>query len=618
MPSDRTLRQIREARVELRNLNRDLDRFSDRARTAGAKGGRGFGQRFKSLAIAGAKEMARGAVFAVGEHLARKFLNRGEQGGRAYGRGFKSAAKRELDNASTGGAGGGLFSSANLWKGAAIGAAAVGLVAGKAFIGSVKEAMAEERLTMSFESLGDSVGGGGRLFESLRQDALRTGVDIEGMSDNVRKFLAMGFDETAAMKLNRSILDVAGGMGLTTTDAKLLGMALSQVAAKGVASMEELRGQIAERGVPVFELLAGKLQVTQAELFKLIAAGKVTSDTLIEGFSNLEGPLAKFAGGADRLGKTGGGLFARIGQQAEDLKRAFGAAILPELKPILEDAIGLIAGMKEQAKLFGEEVAAAIGFLRAGLQELSAGEIFQLAGLALKEAFLSAMDVLARGMVAIFASFQRADFLTGLEQRMREAALIFKEELLRGMSAVFAAVGQTPGMGFMGEVGEEMSRGADAASWNRDRDRRLAERNNRDYDPLSILKDEFAKVGSMFGLSDQDKTTMDRLIGRVKKRRAQNQADQVTPEPAPSGGDSTQAPAQKAPFDPSGLIGGGIANALSLIGGGGSTVILQKQVDLATETNRKIDATNAKLDQVITNTKQTPTRGPLKTRPTFS
>lgn len=617
MPGDRTTRQIRDARAELRQLNRELDRFADKAQQSGNKGGQSFGQRFKKGALSGLKEMAKGAAFQLGASLVERFFKAGEAGGRGFGRGFKRAAKKEIDaaGATLAPAGGGAM-NAGLWKGVAIGAAVVGLAAGKTLVDSIREGMGQEQLTMSLDALTGGAGGG-RVFEALRTDALRTGVEIEGMADNVRKFLAMGFDEGAALKLNRAILDVAGGMGLTTEDAKLLGMALSQVAAKGVASMEELRGQIAERGVPVFELLAGKLGVTQAELFKLIAAGKVSASTLIDSFSNLEGPLAKFAGGAERLGKTGGGLFSRLKQEWVDLKRVFGEQVLPELKPVLEDALGLLAGFKEEARAWGASLGEALGVVRAGMQELSFAEMFRLAGLQLKEAFLTALDALARGMVAVFRAFQDPEFLPGLEDRLREAGQIFKAEMLRAVADMYALLGE----GLNSQTMRGLSVGAGAAAAEIDRERRDSSGAVGGADLLAVLKREFEAAGSMFGDSIAEaRAESAGLAGRVTRRREANVAAQTAAsgEAAPVAAASGPAVPEKAPFDPGAILGGGIANALSAIGGGGSTVILQRQVDLAQQTNRKIDDTNRKLDEIARNTKPVTPRGPIAARQKFT
>lgn len=104
---------------------------------------------------------------------------------------------------------------------------------GKRIAAGVKEAAENERFQMRFEVLTGSRGQGNRALADLREDAMRTGVTLQNMADNVGKFIAFGFAEDEALALQRGILDVGGAVGLTNRDMKLLGVALSQIAAKG-------------------------------------------------------------------------------------------------------------------------------------------------------------------------------------------------------------------------------------------------------------------------------------------------------------------------------------------------------------------------------------------------
>ena len=70
-----------------------------------------------------------------------------------------------------------------------------------------------------------------KVLNVLRQTAMKTGITFEAMAGNVGKFMAFGFSPEKAMELNKGILDVGGAVGMTNTDMKLLGVALSQVAA---------------------------------------------------------------------------------------------------------------------------------------------------------------------------------------------------------------------------------------------------------------------------------------------------------------------------------------------------------------------------------------------------
>jgi len=219
--------------------------------------------------------------------------------------------------------------------------------------------------------------------------------------------------------------------------------------------------------------------------------------------------------------------------------------------------------------------------------------------------------------VAIIASLQRADFMTGLDQRMRDAATTFKIEMLSAVEMILRAMASDSALG------DRFGIMAAAAGQSRiqammDQEDDAAARGGAvPPDPLAILREEFGKVASMFGIGDTDRAEMAGLIDRVSRRRAENVAAQTTAAPLIVEPTKTAAP-EKAPFDPRAVIGGGIANALSLIGGGGSTVILQKQVDLATQTNRKLDATNQRLDEIARNTRAPASRGPIAPRPRFT
>lgn len=257
-----------------------------------------------------------------------------------------------------------------------------------------------ERLDVAFQALTGSAAGSSAILASMRENWLKTGNTISQQAPTIQKFLALGFSSSDALKLQKNILDVAGAVGMTSTEAELLGTALAQVKAKGVVSMEELRQQIAEKGVPVFEALAAKLKVTQAELIKMVSAGKVPASELIDIFMNMEGSLTRFKGGAERMGGTFMGLLSRI-QGAWSLLRAeFMTPVIDALKPILEGGIARIQTLMEKAKELGEKVGNAIRIVFTAFRDGGALTLFT-AGLSV--AFEGAVDVLKRGLGGIVA-----------------------------------------------------------------------------------------------------------------------------------------------------------------------------------------------------------------------
>lgn len=267
-----------------------------------------------------------------------------------------------------------------------------------------------EKLQMRFEILTGSRGAGNRALNELREDALKTGVTLEDMADNVGKFMAFGFDPDKAMKLNKGILDVGGSVGLSTRDMKLLGVALSQVAAKGVASMEELRQQIAEKGIPIFKALEQQLGVTGAELSVMIQEGKVGADVVLDMFTKVpdgEGPFARFAGGAEKMGATLPGIVSRMKMAWMEFLRVLGNPLVDAIKPAMLVALQVMQGLIPLGARFGQALAdavsevTAIGMVLASLSWEEYGNLFKLA-------FIIAVKAIANHLVGMLAGIGMA------------------------------------------------------------------------------------------------------------------------------------------------------------------------------------------------------------------
>lgn len=297
----------------------------------------------------------------------RKFtakLNRAERQAKSFGsKGGRSAGKAMGKGIRGGVAGAMLSISKTITKSMA----AIGLAAGVVFARTIQRAVAEagqvEAAEMRFNILTSDVEKSNKVLTVLRQTAMRTGITFEAMAGNVGKFMAFGFSPEKAMELNKGILDVGGAVGMTNTDMKLLGVALSQVAAKGVGSMEELRQQIAEKGIPIFKALEEQLGVTGAELNKMIQEGKVSADVVLGLFTDVakgKGPLKDFAGGADKMATTFQGKVGRMRAHWGEFLKRFGAPIIEALKPVMDDLLVIMKRMIVDADSWGSSIANAI------------------------------------------------------------------------------------------------------------------------------------------------------------------------------------------------------------------------------------------------------------------
>jgi tape measure domain-containing protein len=608
MASQGMLSEIRETRRELARLNSDLAKLG----SEGANKGKTFGQKFKNAALTGIKEMAKGAAAEVGVKLVQKFFSTGESGGKSYGRGFKKAAKKELDTLSANPAAAGM-KGLNVGALPVIGAGILAAAIASQVGAALQPALEKERLQISFNALSADGVGGSRIFEALRSDAMRTGQEIESMASTVQRFLGLGFAEEDALKLQDSLLDIAGALGMTTTESALLGSALAQVKAKGVASMEELRQQIAEKGVPVFQVLAEKIGVSEAAIIDMVSTGKLGADTVIEAFMNLEGPLERFRGGADRLAASAGGLFERMARQGEDLKRAFGEALIPELKLVLTDSIGLIERMKAGAAEFGKIFADGIGWVATALDELSLFEMLRYAAAAFREGMWQAFDLTQKGAYALVKTLAGDEF----ENAMTRGALAFKAIMLAVMKEIAGAmkmimpdnyVGRKM-RGFFGNAEASLEGGATAAS------DAFVSLPRTDWQKVAdSIKENFKNAPSAMEFSGYQNQTLDEFNAKMKAGRARRQqritaagaAETPTQRTGGSSAAITTAPQM------GGLLAGGLANAISRISGGASTLLMTRQLDVLREVKTATNKTAAAAEKTVAAVNALPSRlGPL-------
>ncbi len=279
----------------------------------------------------------------------------GRSGGKALGKGLKGGVAVAMTQIAS-----------NIVKTMAVAAAAAGAVFARVIQRSTQEAGQIEAAEMRFNILTGDAEKSKQVLTQLRQTAMRTGITFEAMAGNVGKFMAFGFSPEKAMELNKGILDVGGAVGMTNTDMKLLGVALSQVAAKGVGSMEELRQQIAEKGIPIFKALEEQLGVTGAELNKMIQEGKVSADVVLGLFTDVakgKGPLKDFAGGADKMATTFQGKVGRMKATWGEFLKRFGEPIIEALMPIMDDVLAILERMIAEAPDLGKKIAAVISKL---------------------------------------------------------------------------------------------------------------------------------------------------------------------------------------------------------------------------------------------------------------
>lgn len=341
-----------------------------------------------------------------------------------------------------------------------------------------------------------------RTIDELRATSKQGGVDLGGSLETVQKFSALGFTPADAVKLNKSIADIAGTIGLSSARANELGNALAQVQSKGVVSMEELRQQIAEKGIPVFGELAKKIGVSQGALIKMVEEGKVPAKQLIDIFLNLEGGFAKFAGGVERATQTLPGAMERLKANLAD---TFGIELFSPINTALTPLINRIStaiGKMGQAanaagRLIGQGLSAFLEpaiqkFEQLGsyLQEMAPKlqafmDVLQQPGgvkLALDAGIEQAMDMLRRGLEAagivwqslmdragweflnVLKKVNAPGFFSGLYTDLKNAAIDFVNIVSSGLTAALKGIMTSDAMLF-NPLTAPAALAAKAATW---------------------------------------------------------------------------------------------------------------------------------------------------------
>jgi tape measure domain-containing protein len=125
--------------------------------------------------------------------------------------------------------------------------------------------------------------------EFLRQAALGSGVSVSVLQENFVRFAAslnganIPLEQTNALFL--AVTRAAGTLGLSSEQVGGTLNALSQIASKGVVSLEELGQQLGDRLPAVLSSTAKAFGITEGELRKLVESGNLAARDFIPAFT---------------------------------------------------------------------------------------------------------------------------------------------------------------------------------------------------------------------------------------------------------------------------------------------------------------------------------------------
>jgi len=162
--------------------------------------------------------------------------------------------------------------------------------------------------------------------------------------------------------------------------------------------------QLTGRGIPVIQEFAKQLGVTDAEVKKMASDGKISFTNLEQAFVSLTSQGGKFGGMMARQSRTVGGLWSTLKDTWGEVLLSFGQPVNDALRPLLDESIGLVGSLQENAARLGASVAGAMKTVVAFFKEFSAGEMGNLVLQSLSLGFKGGINVLWRGLVATLAA----------------------------------------------------------------------------------------------------------------------------------------------------------------------------------------------------------------------
>jgi len=148
-------------------------------------------------------------------------------------------------------------------------------------------ALAYDKINNSLKTVTGSQAAANAEFAFLEGLADDLGVQIPSIAEGyTRLYSAMqgaGIATSVTRELTQGVAELSTAMGLGSSETSGLTRALSQIAAKGKVSSEELQ-QLAERGVDAFGLASRAIGVTTKELTKMLERGEIISSDFLPKF----------------------------------------------------------------------------------------------------------------------------------------------------------------------------------------------------------------------------------------------------------------------------------------------------------------------------------------------
>jgi tape measure domain-containing protein len=274
---------------------------------------------------------------------------------------------------------------------AGIGAAMAGAAAAVGVgIKSVTAAADFEQTKVAFATLIGDAAKAEATLAKLRELGAATPFEFPELADAGRKLIAFGESADTVPETLRRIGDVSAGVQAPISEiAELYGKARVQ----GRLFAEDIN-QLTGRGIPIIGELARQFGVSDSQVKKLVETGQVGFPQIEQAFASMTSKGGQFSGMMEAQSKTTSGLFSTLKDTFNEVFLTLGQPINDALRPLIEQAIGLVATLTPMAAEAGKRIKEAVQFVIAVFQS---GQALDLITSSLQLGFAAGINALVSG-----------------------------------------------------------------------------------------------------------------------------------------------------------------------------------------------------------------------------
>ena len=274
---------------------------------------------------------------------------------------------------------------------AGIGAAMAGAAAAVGVgMKSVTAAADFEQTKVAFATLIGDAAKAEATLAKLRELGAATPFEFPELADAGRKLIAFGESADTVPETLRRIGDVSAGVQAPISEiAELYGKARVQ----GRLFAEDVN-QLTGRGIPIIGELARQFGVSDSQVKKLVETGQVGFPQIEQAFVSMTSKGGQFSGMMEAQSKTTSGLFSTLKDTFNEVFLTLGQPINDALRPLIEQAIGLVATLTPMAAEAGKRIKEAVQFVIAVFQS---GQALDLITSSLQLGFAAGINALVSG-----------------------------------------------------------------------------------------------------------------------------------------------------------------------------------------------------------------------------